>query len=165
MNLFKLTLIVIVFSAGCSRPTSVTSRSEDELHIRAAREVSNMAIRDHNVALMATAWTSDYHVVTSRNFETAGRQGNIDRYANEFATKPDIIYIRTPDNIQIFEKWKMAAETGHWVGRWTEKGEPVELKGTYFAKWHNEDGQWRIRAEVFVPLECEGDSFCKQSPL
>ena len=138
--------------------------SPDELAIRATRDESNRAIANHDTAAIAKSWTVDYHIVSSRNNETSGRKANSDRLAAEFASKPDVIYIRTPDSIKVFEDWSMASETGTWVGRWTEEGESAELSGTYFAKWHKVEGQWFIRAEIFVPLKCKG-KFCSKSPI
>jgi ketosteroid isomerase-like protein len=138
--------------------------SEAELKIRMSRQKSNEAIANHDTAALARSWTTDYHIITSRNNEASGRKANADRFAAEFLSKPDVIYVRTPHSIKVFEQWGMASENGTWIGHWTEDGRPGELSGTYFAKWHRIEGQWLIRAEIFVPLKCEGE-FCKNSPI
>ena len=50
----------------------------------------------------------------------------------------------------------LAAERGNWVGRWTAPEGPVEVGGTYFAQWRKVGADWKIRAEVFVGLYCDG---------
>ena len=144
-----LTLVAIVLLNGCNERS--TSFSNEETQIANVRKLSNSAIAKHDTAALALTLTPDYHVVTSRNFEVSGRKANMVRLANEFNEKPDVIYIRTPDKVKVFPAWKMASENGTWVGRWTENGERIELTGTYFAKWHNVNGEWLVRAEVFVP--------------
>ena len=161
MRRFLLLVIGLIF--GCTSRS--LQLSEDEIQIRTARDVSNLAIEKHDTVSLASTLTSDYHVVTSRNAEVSGRHAMLDRFAGEFASKSDIIYIRTPEKISVFDQWSMASETGNWVGRWTENGEHIELSGTYFAKWHKVNGHWKIRAEVFVPLSCAGGKICDQSPI
>ncbi|NOT76383.1 MAG: nuclear transport factor 2 family protein [Cyclobacteriaceae bacterium] len=139
--------------------------SPDEDLIRTERTRSNDAIQKKDTATLASIWTTDYHCITSRNFQASGRNENRDRFASEFIAKPDVIYIRTPEKIEIFPTWKMAAENGTWVGRWTEKGAKIEISGTYYAKWHKLNGQWMIRAEIFTPLKCTGGEFCDQPPI
>ncbi len=137
----------------------------DEQSIRQARHDSNQAIAAHQIETVGTFWTDDYHIITSRNAETSGKAANIERFQNEVKAKPDVIYIRTPQTIHVFSQWKMASEEGSWEGRWSEDGSVIQLKGTYFAKWHQVNGSWLIRAEIFVPLSCEGGLFCERGPL
>ncbi|HWA34370.1 MAG TPA: nuclear transport factor 2 family protein [Cyclobacteriaceae bacterium] len=134
----------------------------EESQIRERRQASNDAIAAKDTAAIAKIWTVDYHVVTSRNAEVSGRRTNAIRFAEEFAAKPDIIYVRAPEKIRVFIKWNMASELGTWVGHWTENGQLVELKGNYLAKWHKVNGEWMIRAEIFVPLGCIGGAICDE---
>jgi len=135
----------------------------EETQIRDRRQISNDAIAAKDTAALARVWTLDYHVVTSRNAEVSGRKANAERFAQEFASKPDIIYVRAPEKIKVFIKWNMASELGNWVGHWTEDGKLVELKGTYLAKWHKVNGEWMIRAEIFVPVSCIGGKICDET--
>jgi hypothetical protein len=59
----------------------------------------------------------------------------------------------------------MAAENGEWIGRWQEADAEIIIKGTYYAKWHKVNDKWKIRAEIFVPLSCEGSKFCGIKPF
>ena len=162
----RILIVIILISstiASCNRQSKTTNDPEETL-IRSARRLSNEAIAKKDTAVLASVWTLDYHLVTSRNFERSGRIANRDWFANEYNSKPDVIYVRTPETIQVFSSWNMASESGTWEGHWTENGEPCELSGSYFAKWHKINGRWMIRAEVFVPLSCSG-KFCAQSPI
>ena len=161
MRRFLLLVIGLIF--GCTSRS--LQLSEDEIQIRTARDVSNLAIEKHDTMSLASTLTSDYHVVTSRNAEVSSRHAMLERFAGDFASKPDINYVRTAEKINVFSQWSMASETGNWVGRWTENGEHIEVTGSYFAKWHKVDGAWKIRTEVFVPLSCSGGALCDKSPI
>jgi ketosteroid isomerase-like protein len=160
---FIFTVFACVLLTFC-KPQPMNNDSKAETEIRSVRAESNRAIANHDTAAIARTWTIDYHIVSSRNNETSGRKANADRFDNEFTSKPDVIYIRTTGAVDVFDQWSMASETGTWIGRWTEEGETAELSGTYFAKWHKVEGQWLIRAEIFVPLKCRG-KFCAKSPI
>lgn len=152
----------VLFLVGCG---SGVVMMEDEQEIRLIREASNRAIAAHDTAALARTLTVDYHIISSRNSESSGRVATCDRLAAEATAKPDVIYVRTSEDIQIYSDWKMAGESGSWIGRWTEGTDKIELTGTYFAKWHKVDDRWLIRAEVFVPLSCNGGSYCDQGPI
>ena len=145
--------------AGCTLSSNMNS---EEAAIRFVRETSNAAIAAHDTTALGLTLAPDYHVVTSRNSESSGRQAMLARFA---ADAKDVIYVRTPDAIRVFPEWKMASETGTWIGRWSQSEEKIELSGTYFAKWHKVDGVWLIRAEIFVPLKCTGGKYCDQGPI
>lgn len=133
--------------------------------IRQVREASNQAIAAHDTAAIAQTLTPDYRVVTSRNAES-DKDAMLLSLGKDMSIKPDLVYRRTPEEIRVFAPWKMASESGHWSGQWTEaNGDKIELTGTYYAKWHQVDGSWKIRAEVFTPLTCTGGSYCDQGPL
>jgi ketosteroid isomerase-like protein len=154
----KKILVLMLLSAVSCRFMEGT----EERMIRDQRQKSNDGIAAKDTAAIASVWTADYHVVTSRNAEVAGRKANSERFASEFESKGDVIYVRAPEKIKVFVKWNMASELGTWIGHWTEDGKLVELKGTYLAKWHKVNGEWKIRAEIFVPLSCIGSKICDE---
>jgi ketosteroid isomerase-like protein len=137
----------------------------EESAIRTARQQFNDAIARHDSSVVAFFCTDDYTAVSSRNFEIKGAEGERAALAKEFRTKKQVVYIRTPVQIEVFEAWNMASESGQWTGQWEEADGTVKLSGTYYAKWHKVKGTWKIRAEVFTPLTCTGSKFCNQSPL
>lgn len=114
---------------------------------------------------MLLTLTEDYHVITSRNAESSTAKAMAERLFADMQVKPDLIYVRTPSAVDVYEKWKMAGESGTWVGSWTENNQKIQLSGTYYAKWHKVDEQWLIRAEIFTPLTCSGGAYCDSPPF
>lgn len=84
--------------------------------------------------------------------------------AAQFARRPDTKWVREPTHIAVFDAWHVASEHGRWTGTWTDPDGPVRISGTYLAQWRFSDGRWKIQAEVFVPLTCEGGGYCAQRP-
>lgn len=138
--------------------------ADDAAMIRAARARSNAAIAAHDVAGIARHWLDDVHIVTSTGAQGTGREANGDRMAQQFARRPDTVYVRTPTTVDVFEAWQVASERGEWTGRWTEPDGVVDIRGTYLAKWRKVDGTWRIQTEVFVPTSCRGSKYCAAHP-
>ena len=142
---------------------AVQASSEEQM-IREARARSNAAIAAHDPAAMARLWMADVHVVRSTGAQVAGRNPNQQRMAQQFATRPDTIYVRKPSVIHVYLPWGMASENGEWTGRWTEPDGVVDTAGTYMAQWRRIDGQWLIQAELYVPTRCTGSKYCSQRP-
>jgi len=138
--------------------------SGDEQTIRAVRARSNAAIAAHDAAAMARAWTEDITIVSSTSAQSTGRDANRQRMAKQFADHRDTTYVRTPKTIEIYAPWNVASERGEWTGGWTEPDGKFEIGGTYQAQWRKIDGEWRIRAELFVPTHCRGSKYCAQHP-
>jgi ketosteroid isomerase-like protein len=134
----------------------------DEEQIRAARQSSNAAIATKDTNLIARYWTADFHMISSRNAEVSGLEMNRHLFATELFTKKEVLYVRTTEKVIVNTKWNMASETGLWTGQWREPDGLVKISGNYFAKWHKVNGSWKIRAEIYVPLHCNGSRFCEQ---
>lgn len=161
ISFFVNSTILMVF-IGCS--STKASHSPDETQIRNVRQLSNQAIANHDTNAIAKYWTEDFNVISSRNAAIMGREANRQIFIREFNTKKDVVYIRNSEQVDIFPDWNMAAETGTWIGRWQEPDGMVNLSGTYYAKWHKINGNWKIRAEIFTPLSCSGSTICNQLP-
>lgn len=155
-----LTCAVVISALSCEQSVGV-----EEKAIREVRELSNKAIAAHDTASMLRTLTADYHVITSRNAESTSARAMAERLMIDMQAKPDLIYVRTPSSIDVFQGWKVAGESGTWTGSWTENGEKIRLTGTYYAKWHKIEDHWLIRAEIFTPLSCEGGAYCNKSPI
>jgi molybdate transport system substrate-binding protein len=145
-------------------PLAAKPQSADEQMIREARARSNAAIAAHDPTAMARLWMDDVHVVRSTGSQVAGRERNQERMAQQFATRPDTIYVRQPSAIDVYSPWAMASERGEWTARWTEPDGIVDMAGTYMAQWRRVDGRWLIQAEVYVPTRCAGSRYCSQRP-
>ena len=135
-----------------------------EQAIRSARARSNRGIAAHDTAAIAAEWTDDFHVVTSVSQQVAGRDANALSFGRQFAERPDVVYVREPDSVQVWLPWGLAAEYGRWRGKWTREGKLIELGGPYFAKWQMTGGRWLIVAEIFSPGWCRGDGYCESRP-
>jgi ketosteroid isomerase-like protein len=153
-----LLLILIVGHAGG------TGAQTDEQMIRDLRARSNAAIAAHDVAAIARVWMNDFHVVSSTSAQAGGSQANQQRMAAQFKNRPDTIYVRTAQTVDLYAPWNVASEQGTWVGRWTEPDGKLEIGGTYLAQWRRINGQWLIQAELYVPTHCSGSKYCDQRP-
>lgn len=148
---------VCLFISGMS----LAQPSADK-QIRIIRQQFNDAIARHDTTKPASFFTDDYTLISARNTEAKGKEGGRRALANAFRTQQNVVYVRTPTQIDVFAPWQMASETGRWTGTWQEPDGTVMLSGTYLAKWHLINGQWLIRAEVFTPLTCSGSSYCEK---
>ncbi len=153
---------MLVLAAGVA--TVSAQASVDEKTIRDVRARSNAAIAAHDPPSIAKAWMDDVHVVSSTSAQTAGKQANQERMAQQFARRPDTIYVRTPATIDVNTQWAVASERGEWTGGWTEPDGKMTIAGTYLAQWRKINGQWLIQAELFVPTRCAGSKYCEQRP-
>ena len=158
----QLTAWMLILAAGVG--TAWAQASPDEKLIRDARARSNAAIAAHDPPAIAQAWMDDLHVVSSTGAQTAGRKANQQRMAEQFARRPDTIYVRKPITIDVNPKWAVASERGEWTGGWTEPDGKMTIGGTYLAQWRKISGQWLIQAELYVPTHCKGSKYCEQRP-
>jgi ketosteroid isomerase-like protein len=158
----QLAAWMLVLAAGVA--TVSAKPSPHEKLIRDARARSNAAIAAHDPAAMAKEWMDDVHVTSSTSVQTAGRAANQARMAQQFARRPDTIYVRKPKTIEILAGWSVASERGEWIGSWTEPDGRMTIGGTYLAQWRQVGSQWLIQAELFVPTHCEGSKYCAQRP-
>ena len=156
-----LALLAIVASSLWARAQPAAGH---DAAIRAARAQSNAAIASHDVPGIARHWLPDVHIVTSTSAQGTGRDANADRMTQQFARRPDTVYVRTPVAVDVLIPWAVASERGTWTGRWTEPDGVVEIAGTYLAQWRHASDGWRIQAELFVPTSCRGSSYCRAHP-
>jgi ketosteroid isomerase-like protein len=170
----KLTLVMPFFLLlywACRKseitPTATTqvATTAEEKAVQGLRADYNAAIVQRDSNKIATYFDDDYTIITSRSFEGKGVDLGRHLFYLEFTTKKDVFYDRIADKIIVYENWNMASETGHWVGSWTETDGKVQLEGTYYAKWHKRNGQWKIRTEVFTPTACKGSAACDKRPF
>ena len=160
-----LALIAQLFALPlAAEPLPRAESSVDEAMIRSARARSNQAIAAHDVVMLADTWLPEFWLVSSTNTQSAGRDAARARFVQLFATRPDVVYVREPDKIEVNVSWGQAAESGRWTGRWTQADGVTQIGGGYFAKWRKIDGRWLLLAEVFVQTSCAGSSYCSLPP-
>ena len=124
--------------------------------IRAIRAQSNDAIAAHDVAKIVSFLDKEYQITTSVGSMSQGVDVEAGNWEAVFNDRPDVVYVRTPDRIEISGSNPLAAESGSWVGTWTTASGPIRTGGSYSAMWRRVDGAWKIRSELFVALYCEG---------
>ncbi|MCC6929854.1 MAG: nuclear transport factor 2 family protein [Gemmatimonadaceae bacterium] len=132
--------------------------------IRAARARSNEAIARHDTAGIGAILAPHLVVVSSNSSQSIGRQAMLDRFAEQFASRPDVTYRRSPRDIRVFAPWEMAAESGTWTGSWRDSDGAIAIGGSYYAKWRRIDGTWFVESETFVPEYCRGGKYCAVAP-
>lgn len=139
--------------------------SDDERAIRESRELFNQAIATHDTLHIGDSWMDNFSLITSMDLNVTGKQENIESFTAHFNERPDVVYVRIPDQIEIFKSWGMASEYGHWVGSWTEADGKVEVGGTYYAKWHKVESKWLLRTETYTPTYCNGGEYCAKQKM
>jgi ketosteroid isomerase-like protein len=159
MRSIVLALMVMVWCFACR-----TNTADQKKTIAERRIAFNLAIARHDTSEIAKYWTDDIIVITSRNARFLNKDQYAAGLAMEFKSKEDVVYVRTPETIEIFPTWEIAAESGRWIGTWKNGDEEIEVTGTYYAKWKRLNDQWLINAEVYTPLKCRGGSYCTEYP-
>lgn len=152
MKVFKTTVAIIILIAGSS---VFAQDASDEEQIRAERARYNDAIADHDVAGIVSFHDDEYQVTTSLGQLEQGRD-DAAAWEQLIASRKDVLYVRTPESIEVSKDYPLAAEAGTWVGTWSTADGPVSTGGRYAAMWRNADGVWKVRSELFVALYCEG---------
>jgi uncharacterized protein (TIGR02246 family) len=140
------------------------SASEEEGAIRDARARSNAAIARHDAKAIGETFMDDVTVVTSTGRSEKGKSENEAAFEEIFRARPDVVYLREPEEVALFSAWGVATERGRWKGSWTETDGRVEISGTYLAQWRKVQGRWLLQGELFVPVVCEGAAYCRQHP-
>jgi len=159
----RIGFLGLLLVAGIAE-TGGTQLVGDEATIRAARARSNRAIEAHDLETLSSFWTESFQIVTSRSARTSGRAANRDDMRQHFEALPDVVYVREPTEVTIYEPWAMAFERGTWKGSWTEQAGRVQIGGDYAAKWRKIEGRWLIDSELFSPTFCSGTPYCDESP-
>jgi ketosteroid isomerase-like protein len=152
-----LSLIVALplLGSGLVAAQDVTDGDDAEA-IRDLRMQSNEAIAAHDVQGIVSFFDEEYQITTSIGSMSQGVGEETGGLEALFDERPDVNYVRTPDVIEISRSNPLASESGSWVGTWTTTNGPVRTGGSYAAMWRKVDGTWRIRAELFVALFCDG---------
>lgn len=140
---------------------AVPTGGADARTIRALREQSNAAIARHDTAGIGAILAPRVVVVSSNSAVLPDRDAMIQRFAEQFASRPDVWYRRTPSAVKVFDAWGMASEQGRWTGAWTDPDGSLTIGGIYFAKWRRIDGRWLVESETYVPEFCRGGRYCR----
>ena len=133
------------------------AQSSDQAAIRAAREQSNKAIREHDMKTFAASLTSDFVMVRGSSAFVGTRDAYVQLFRDDAADPDAAVYQRMPDKIEVSTAAPLAAEHGRWVGLVHGK---AAYSGTYLAQWRREPDGWKIRSELYVLLACHDRKIC-----
>lgn len=118
--------------------------------ITAARLAQNAMLRGGDLDSAATYWTDDVVVLAGLGARLDGRAA----LRAAFAQDGDVLYERTPEQIEVSRGWPLAWERGRWVGVSRRDPSVVLISGWYSARWLREGARWRIQSEQFVADDC-----------
>lgn len=156
-----LALILSLSAMACGHSRGLPSgagavQSPAETAIRDARIRFNEALAARDLKVIGSFLLPTYHIVTGRSVQAHGRDSALESWTALFRD-PTLHYIRSTRTVYVNETWGLAEELGDWKGQFTASDGPVRASGVYAAKWQRDDGgRWRLQAEVFTTLACEG---------
>lgn len=126
--------------------------------IREARAAYNDAIARQDVPAIVSLFDEEYQITTSLGQLLQNREAEAGAWQALFESRQNLLYVRSPESIEVSKDYPLAAEIGTWVGTWTSNQGPVRTGGRYTAMWRQVDGTWKVRSELFVALYCDGVS-------
>lgn len=119
--------------------------------IRRAREASNSAITTRDADGVVRHMMPDVTVSVARGPVLVGRDASRAAFAEQFADRAFLGYVRTPHDIAVHDPPMRATERGRWTGRWRRGVAEHVMEGTYHAEWTLTELGWFIGSEVFAP--------------
>jgi ketosteroid isomerase-like protein len=150
--------IVIALTLSIATPSAIAQDNSDIDQIRAARADYNDAIARHDVPAIVSFLDEEYQVTTSLGQLLQDRDGEAAAWRDLIKSREDLLYVRSPESIEVSSEYPLAAELGTWVGTWSTNQGEVRTGGRYAAMWRQVDGVWKVRSELFVALYCTGAS-------
>ena len=126
----------------------------DEIRIRALRLQSNEAIRARDLTGFGKTMRLDIDVTRGSGSHVSGRDSVLASVSIQFADKAFLGYTRMTDSVQVSTSAPLAAEHGHWMGRFQRADGIQTITGVYLSMWQKDSEGWKIRSELFVSLAC-----------
>lgn len=129
--------------------------------IQAQRNAFNAALADEDAATIASVLDQDVLLITGTDSVLfSGRQAQVDLWSGNFQSDERLVYVRTPECIQVSQRFPIALERGRWRGQ-HQDGRPGVVQGAYSAKWRHDGEDWRLEVEIFMTAECD-ESICPE---
>lgn len=132
----------------------------DESTIRALRVQSNAAIQARDLAGFGETMRPDIDVTRGSGSHVTGRDSVLASVSVQFRDKSFLGYVRMTDSIRVSTSAPLAAEQGHWTGRFQRLDGIQTITGVYLTMWQKDKEGWKIRSELFVSLACSGSAAC-----
>ena len=140
-------LFIILFMVFFHFAIAQNMHSNDIATIKSFRAASNDAIARHDVDGIAKYWLDDFVQIIGRGVYPTGKDSIVASWKTLFKNSPQIAYVRNPGEIVVSDNDTLAWERGKWIGI------PSYSKGgNYAATWIKRNGNWMLRAELFVSL-------------
>ena len=156
--------VIALFSALVSTGASSSNDCANDAPARAIqdqRSAFNAAIAEKDAETIASVLAEDVLLITGTDSDLySGREVQVELWRSDFASNERLVYVRTPECIQVSELFPIALERGRWRGE-PENDSPGVVQGSYSAKWRHEDNAWRLEVEVYMPEECS-PSICPE---
>jgi ketosteroid isomerase-like protein len=121
--------------------------------VKAARAESNAAIAAHDDFKVSALVDRDVVVVIGAESVISERKNLRAEFASQFRRSADLLYVRTPDKIDVSEDLAEVTEHGHWTGSWSAEGKKISSEGSYMAVWHKVADKWLTKAEMYGNLK------------
>ncbi|MBC7843824.1 MAG: nuclear transport factor 2 family protein [Gemmatimonadaceae bacterium] len=117
--------------------------------VRQRRAESNAAIAARSADRVVALMSPDISVSVAGGPILIGLEASRKAFAEQFAERDFLGYVRTPDAIAMHHPATRATERGRWVGRWRAGAHVREMQGVYRAVWQLTDVGWFLESEVF----------------
>lgn len=118
--------------------------------IRAVRAASNAAIAARDADRVVACMLDDVTVSVARGPVLQGREASRKAFAEQFADRAFVGYVREATDIVIESSPMRATERGRWSGRWRHGNNEQIMRGTYEAEWRHTEFGWFIQSEIFT---------------
>jgi ketosteroid isomerase-like protein len=157
--------LLFLLGFGCARPPDKDGASATgAAKVRERRQQWNLAFANHDAAALETFVEADA-VHVSAQFTHVGRPEYLSVFVRALATRAQVQLTYSPDSVTACTTLNCAVVTeyGRWKETWLQEQQPTEVSGTYYAIWRQQNGEWRIRSEVFATTTCHGSIYCGQA--
>ena len=160
LRVVAFAMLMPLLSLAQNTPKPKVPGTTDEVTIRSLRAQSNQAIQDHDLVAFGQTMLPEIDVTRGSGSHVSGRDSVLASVAPQFKDATFLGYVRTTDSIQISTSNPLAAEHGHWTGRFRRSDGIQTITGTYLSMWRKTETGWKIRSELFVSLACTGSADC-----
>jgi ketosteroid isomerase-like protein len=151
------TMLVAAGASGSERCTD----DDQARAIEAQRQAFNRAIEETDLDTIAAVLAEDVMLITGTDSDLySGRRAQVDLWRSDFESNERLVYVRTPECVQVSQRFPIALERGRWRGE-HEDGRPGVVQGAYSAKWRHDGKDWHLEVEVYMTDECSA-SICPQ---
>ena len=160
LNRYVIVLLSALVSTGASSSNDCANDASAQA-IQDQRSAFNAAIAEEDAETIASVLAEDVLLITGTDSDLySGREVQVELWRSDFESSERLGYERTPECIQVSERFPIALERGRWLGQ-PENDSPGVVQGSYSAKWRHDGAAWRLEVEVYMTEECS-PSICPE---